>query len=273
MTTDTTKIRVMTLNIGKGATLGQGSVQDNLDGFANLIDSENIDIVGLQEVDIGTTRSGGIDEVDYLKSELQGRQPTEKWSGLFAKAIDFQGGEYGIAILTRLNFRDPPKVQRWQLSPKSSEPRVAMAVKIDDLGGTGQNKRQLWFVTTHLGLKTSDDPDASPQLGQISYILQKMQTFDPAVPSILCGDFNIPTSDDSVTYDQLNCLMEGDDFRDLGPKGVNTFKNKSKIDYIYIREVDDKVIPGKAFVEKTYPTLSDHNAIICPLTFQFGKNG
>ena len=67
---------------------------DNLERVAAIVRDSKADVVLLQEVDNGTTRSGKVDQTARLR-QLTG------FSGAFGKTIDYQGGEYGIAILSR----------------------------------------------------------------------------------------------------------------------------------------------------------------------------
>ncbi len=66
----------------------------DIDAIARVINDAHPDIVALQEVDKGTARSGAIDEAKLL-AEKTGLQYQ------FYKAIDHDGGEYGLAILSR----------------------------------------------------------------------------------------------------------------------------------------------------------------------------
>lgn len=79
-------LRVASFNIFAGAR-GFDKVQAALRQL-------DVDVIGLQEVDRGTRRAGGIDQVKRLA----------KATGLhavFAKTLDLQGGEYGLALLSR----------------------------------------------------------------------------------------------------------------------------------------------------------------------------
>ena len=60
---------------------------------AAVISRQKADAVALQELDNCATRSGGIDQTAEL-ARLTGM------FGFFGKALDFQGGAYGIGILT-----------------------------------------------------------------------------------------------------------------------------------------------------------------------------
>jgi endonuclease/exonuclease/phosphatase family metal-dependent hydrolase len=61
---------------------------------ADIIRSTRADIALLQEVDRGTTRSQKVDQPAVLSS-LTG------FRAAFGKTLDYQGGDYGIAILSR----------------------------------------------------------------------------------------------------------------------------------------------------------------------------
>ena len=91
-TRDPRSLRVMTYNIhiGKGM-----DGKADLARIAGVIKSADVDVVALQEVDVKTRRSGV--ESDQLKelAKLTGMH------GVFAKARDFDGGEYGQAVLSR----------------------------------------------------------------------------------------------------------------------------------------------------------------------------
>ncbi|MGZ3846218.1 MAG: endonuclease/exonuclease/phosphatase family protein [Flavisolibacter sp.] len=70
----------------------------NTDTIGGLINKYQPDLVALQEVDVNTSRSGrSLDEAKAIadKSGMYFR---------FAKAIDYAGGEYGIAILSKYPF-------------------------------------------------------------------------------------------------------------------------------------------------------------------------
>src|SRR5688572_24043854 len=88
-------VRVLVYNIHAGK---DASRIDNLERVAALIAERKADIALLQEVDRNTTRSGNVDQL----AELQRRTGM---NGAYGKALDFQGGEYGIAVLSRWPLR------------------------------------------------------------------------------------------------------------------------------------------------------------------------
>ena len=84
-------IRVLVYNIHAGTDAKR---VNNLDRVAQLILDSRADIALLQEVDNATRRAGGVNQLARLRS-LTG------YNGVFGKTIDYDGGEYGLAILSR----------------------------------------------------------------------------------------------------------------------------------------------------------------------------
>src|SRR5688572_31306281 len=88
-------IRVMTYNIHVG--IGMDKKLD-LQRIADVINKEKPDLVGLQEVDRGVQRTQRIDEIVEL-SKLT------RMEYAFAFNLPYQGGQYGVAILSRFPIR------------------------------------------------------------------------------------------------------------------------------------------------------------------------
>jgi len=86
-----TRVAILTYNIYHGEDANGNS---NLDAVAGIINSLNPDLVALQEVDNKTTRAKGLD----LTAELSKRTGLQ---GVFGKAMDYAGGGYGEAVLSR----------------------------------------------------------------------------------------------------------------------------------------------------------------------------
>lgn len=85
-------VRIASFNICHGAP--SYSAEVNLEKTAQTIAAMAADFVCLQEVDNATTRSGGVDETAFLAEQTG-------LCGTFAKAIDYGGGGYGVAILSK----------------------------------------------------------------------------------------------------------------------------------------------------------------------------
>lgn len=154
----------MTYNIH--AAKGVDSKID-LPRIGEVIRSYGPDIVALQEVDVGRTRSGAIDQAHELAQGL-GMQ------AVFAPCIDTDGGRYGIATLTRL-----PIVEERQLclpihKHRRSQPRCALVTKHTWDGG------DLEMINTHLSILFRERP------GQVAAIAAEMA----GEALIIAGDFN-----------------------------------------------------------------------------------
>jgi endonuclease/exonuclease/phosphatase family metal-dependent hydrolase len=136
--TATDTIRVLTYNIHHAQ--GTDGKLD-LDRIAAVIRDSDADIVALQEVDRGASRSQVVDQATELarRTELV---------ALFGANIDLQGGSYGNAILTRLRVKNSENrllprhrdgeqrgvlmaVLEWQISPEQSRTITVLATHFD----------------------------------------------------------------------------------------------------------------------------------------------
>src|SRR5690349_18697122 len=84
-------LRVMSYNIHVGVGMDK---KLDLQRIADVINRERPDLVGLQEVDRGVKRTEGKEEI----AELAALTHMEY---AFAPNLDFQGGKYGVAFLSR----------------------------------------------------------------------------------------------------------------------------------------------------------------------------
>ena len=129
---DPATLRVLTYNVHHGEGTDK---KIDLPRLAKVITAAKPDLVALQEVDRKTRRSGGVDQAAEL-ARLTGL------NGRFARQIDYEGGEYGQAVLSRFPLGDP--TIHWLPGTPDRERRIAAAVRVR----TGE--RDLTFVTTHL---------------------------------------------------------------------------------------------------------------------------
>ncbi len=171
-TTEPQRLRVMSYNIHHGAG-GDGEI--NLERIAEVIRSADIDIVALQEVDVKTRRSHGVDQLAELAR-------LTKMEGRFGKAMNYHGGEYGQAVLSRY----PIKSVDVHLLPDSSdgEQRIALVAHITGIEAIPD----LMFVGVHL-----DHRGNAERLDQARRVLEILENQTTA---ILVGDFNaVPGSE------------------------------------------------------------------------------
>ena len=127
-------LRVLTYNIHHGEGT-DGKI--DLPRLAKVIAAAEPDFVALQEVDDRCKRSGGVDQTAELAR-------LTKLHGRFGKAIDYDGGGYGQAILSRFPL---PEVSVHLLpGVPDRERRVAVAARVR----VGDGGPEVTFATTHL---------------------------------------------------------------------------------------------------------------------------
>ncbi|MFP2899301.1 endonuclease/exonuclease/phosphatase family protein, partial [Corallococcus sp. 4LFB] len=160
---DAGALRVMTFNIQSG--LG------GLEGVADVIRQEGPDVVALQEVDVGSTRAHGEDQVERL-SALTGL----KYRAHFG-TTRLYGGAYGIALLSRYPLAS---LAQYPLpTPKGAEPRT-LAHAVLDVDG-----REVSVYATHLIRRPFNGAARVRQSVFISQLLAK-----DSRPRLLMGDLN-----------------------------------------------------------------------------------
>lgn len=151
-------LRLMSYNIHNG--IGMDGITDYA-RIAAVIDSLNPDIVAVQEVDSVTRRSNGRD----VLAEIAGHA---SMNHVFAPAIGYDGGKYGIGLLSR----ELPLGYYSVALPGREEERTMLVVEFESYV----------FACTHLSL-TEADRDAS-----LPIILATAGK--SGKPFFIAGDFN-----------------------------------------------------------------------------------
>jgi endonuclease/exonuclease/phosphatase family metal-dependent hydrolase len=218
--------RVVSYNIKHGRGMDD---KVDLARTAKVLERFTPDIVGLQEVDLGVSRSGSLNEPFELAAMVAGKEhrPLHAAFGAF---MPLQGGHYGMAILSRY-----PIARSWSIVlPTGNEPRVALAARVVPPG-----HEPITVVNVHFDWVDDD----GFRYAQARVLADELQKFD--TPYILLGDFNdrsesrtlelfrtladeIPKVDadgspaigkDLLTYSSTEPEMEID-FIFVGPKGA-----------------------------------------------------
>lgn len=200
---------------------------------ARVIQAANPDFVILNEVDEGTVRSFGVQQADSLGKLLD-------LHALFGRSIDYDGGQYGNALLSRYPIFDFHIVD---LSTDSLlEGRSVFISRIDMQGDT------LTIMGTHLGLR------ADEQQEQVARIIQTLPEHDRI---ILAGDFNF--EENSENYLGItHVLRDGLKEVNLGPSLSFPADNPvRRIDYIFIG-VGIEALESSPFQHMAITTASDH---------------
>ena len=128
----------MTYNIHVGVGMDK---KLDLQRIADVINAAHPDLVGLQEVDRGVKRTEGKDEIAELASMT-------RMEYAFAPNLDYQGGKYGVAILSRFPIKNTE--HRMFENKREAERRGMLRVEVEVKG------KRLDFVTTHLDYQFAD---------------------------------------------------------------------------------------------------------------------
>lgn len=237
-------LRVMTYNIhhcNPPTKSKTGEIE--VDAIANVINSRHPDLVALQEVDVNTKRSGSIDQAAQLAAKT-GMQV------YFAKAIDHDGGEYGVAILSKLPLTGTQTIHLPETANPASEDRVVALAGI-----TLRSGKKLIFACTHMDVSNAAVRDE--QAGEINKIAA-----DKAIPFLLAGDLNcIP---ESASYQLLlkkftpSCTGCGFTIPVNNPNRV--------IDHIMWTNAPGFTVKSSSVVNEPYP--SDHLPVIAEIVIK-----
>ena len=227
-------VKLMSYNIRN--TKGMDNVR-NVQRTANVIINENPDVVAVQELDSMTTRSNQT----YVLGELAERV---QMHANYAPAISFQGGKYGIGILSK---EQPLSIQTFPL-PGREEARMLMVAEFEDY----------FFACTHLSLTKED------RLASLETI--KKSASNSNKPYFLAGDLN-----DQPDSKFIQALKQ--DFQLLTDTKSPTFpapEPTETIDYIaaWKHHANDFANLSAQVLEE--PVASDHRPIT--VTFRMAKD-
>jgi endonuclease/exonuclease/phosphatase family metal-dependent hydrolase len=230
--------RLMTYNIHTGVGMDK---KLDLQRIADVINHERPDLVGLQEVDRGVKRTEGKDEIVELARMTH-------MDYAFAHNLDYQGGQYGVAILSRFLILKPEHTEFE--NKREAERRGMLRVEVD-AGG-----RRVNFVTTHLDPQNDDG-----RLFETQQLLKFLENVRGTI--IVVGDWNDePTG---AAY-KLMLTKFADAWSDSRPKGEGLSypadKPVKRIDYLFYRPADG-VRAQKAWTVNT--RASDHVPVLADL--------
>jgi len=236
-------LKVLSYNIHHANPPSRPGLID-LDAIARVINEQQPDFVALQEVDVHTGRSGrDVHEADVLAAKTG-------MHAFFAKAIPYDGGEYGIAILSRYPLKESHAYALPSVPDVKAEPRALCTVTV-----TLPEGRQLMIASTHLDV-TKSDSNRILQTREISRILRQA-----AMPVILAGDMNakegsraISILDSTFTRTCKNC-----------PFTIPVEVPKSAIDFIMYRPAAAFRVVQHRVIPERY--ASDHLPVMATLIF------
>ena len=234
VTSDPVSLRILAYNIRHGRGMDDSV---DLERSARLIRSLQPDIVTLQEIDNGTERTGHVDQAAVL-AQLTGMH------GVFGAFMDYQGGQYGMALLSRF----PVLEYHNHVLPEGREPRSALAARIQ-IPPTDQ---EIIVVGIHLYATEQD------RLAQAQTIIELFET--ESTPVILAGDFN--SQPESEVMRLLGTIWE------IPAKAEDhlTFPSDNpdrEIDFILFRPDSMFQVTESRVIHQ--PLVSDHRPVVLTL--------
>ncbi len=231
--TEPIRLRVLCYNIHHAE-----GVDGKLDvpRIARVILSVKPDLVALQEMDQKTKRTQKVDQVAELAR-------LTKMKSVFGANIDFQGGHYGNAILSRFPITRHKNHHLPNMDSGEQRGVLESVIKVS-------KEESILFMVTHLDHRR---PDAERRAS--AKFINQMIGEQKNIPAILAGDFNdVPSS---PTLKELGKLWVRTN-PEITPT-VPVTKPVRQIDYILVRPKDRwKVVETQVLDEAV---ASDHRAI------------
>lgn len=233
-------IKVMAYNVHHCNPPSEAGKID-MEAIARVINAEKPDLVALQEIDVHTSRSGK----DLDQAQELGRLTGMK--AYFSKGIDYAGGEYGVAVLSRFPIEETFKMDLPVQNGTNGEPRTLAAVTVKV-----SKKQKLIFGSTHLDLKEVNRESQSKQIVE--------QYKNEKLPVIIAGDFNaLPTSGVIQYLDQHFTRTCVDNCG-----GTIPVKNPNRtIDFIMYKPTDAMEVVSHKVIDEQY--ASDHLPIVAEI--------
>lgn len=231
-------ITILSYNIHHANPPSKPGVID-LPAIANVIRQQGADLVALQEVDVRTGRSG---------ASLHQAEELARMTGMrayFAKAIDYGGGEYGVAILSRFPMEENKNTPLPTDDNTKGEHRTLATATI-----VLPNNKRIVFACTHLDAQRGD---TNRQL-QIKKIVDVLK--GESLPVVIAGDLNaVPDSDVIQQLDRSftrTCVTNC-------PYTIPEKAPNRTIDYIAFAPAKSFTVLSHTVVDESY--ASDHRPV------------
>ncbi len=228
-------IRVLSYNIRNARGLDEKVDYSRISG---IIDQLSPDVVALQEIDSVTERSGKVDVLTTIAIQ------TRMYS-IYGASIDYQGGKYGIGILSK---EKPLSWKRIPL-PGREEARSLLIAEFSNY----------IFCCTHLSLNAED------RLTSMEIINREVTSFKK--PVLLAGDMNAqPESPEIKKFAESWKILSN-------PKQFTFPANKADktIDYIggYLTEGQPYSVLQRKVLDE--PVASDHLPLFADIRLSVDK--
>jgi endonuclease/exonuclease/phosphatase family metal-dependent hydrolase len=231
-------LRVLTYNIHHGEGTDR---RFDLVRLGGVIERLQPDLVALQEVDVGTERALGVNQLAELA----------RFTGMYAefgKAMDYDGGGYGVAVLSRwplASVRNDPLPRALD-----REPRTALTVRVKPYG----RGPLVQFTSTHL----DQGRDPANRLAQVEAVNELLAQGE--IPSILAGDMNARRDTDVMLA--LEASWTNTSTADSDP-GSASGRPRSRGDHILVRPAGQWRVSEWQVIDETL--ASDHRPLLAVL--------
>ena len=212
------KLRVATYNVHGCVGMDRRRSEARI---AEVIAESSVDIIGLQELDLGRRRSAGVDQTRMIAEQL-------RWHSHFHPAMERDDERYGNAILSRYPLVFRRAIELPGVPPFfCRENRAALGVDIET------NVGPVYIINTHLGLGWRE----RMLQAQLFASAEWRSLIADDTPLILLGDFNSLRG--SRPYRTLNRHLR--DVRTLiQPTGrMSTFPTRFPtltVDHVFVNE-------------------------------------
>ncbi len=243
------RIRIASYNILGGRN---PDGKRDLSRVATVLRLLNPDIVALQEVDAGTRRIQGRNLPEEL-GKLTG------WKQRFGEAMPFDGGSYGVAVLTKHGIATA--VNHLLPARKGSEPRAALEVECVLPGD-----RRFTFIGTHLDHQNNE----TDRLQQVRKLREQFTAATLKSPGVLAGDLNAPL--ETAALRELTAFWQPSTPPDAAPPTFPATGPKDRIDHILLQPnagwkvlrnaCGTAIFPGNAAWQAALVAASDHLPIL-----------
>ncbi len=194
-------LRIATYNIGKN------EASDNVTDFTALnsaIKKINADIIAVLEVDNKTQRSQKIDQLKTIAD-------ANKMHYVFGKALDFDGGEYGLGLLSKYKILHSQVIK---LPSGNAEQRVALLAQVEVPGFDSAPI----IMVTHLDWQK----DPTIRTEQVRYLLDLSISDAPSDFKDIASAIKILVGDFNSTHDEQPIKEIGYFFNVVSKPGTDT---------------------------------------------------
>ncbi|MDF9798730.1 endonuclease/exonuclease/phosphatase family metal-dependent hydrolase [Catalinimonas alkaloidigena] len=238
-----TELRVMAYNVHHCNPPSEAGKID-VKAVAETIRKQNPDLVALQEIDVMTGRSGEIDQAKMLAEQLE-------MNYYFGKAIDHDGGAYGVAILSRFPISEEQTHPLPTQAGTGGEARVLATVEV-----RLPDNRTLRFGSTHLDAQ-KENTNRLLQIKKIGELIS-----DEELPIIIAGDLNATLDSEVIGILDQHFQRSCNDC----PPTIPVLNPTKAIDFIAFRPQSSFEVLQHEVVSETY--ASDHLPVVAVLRLQ-----